>query len=427
MTLRVRATLAWRLVALGIAQIVVLALVFMAVGRIVNGAPPDHPHGVEPVTVYDDTGAVIASTVEPPLSPGQPELKTNPTSVGGKPGLVVTRAHGHPPHGVVTPLNTLFAGGLLIIGGCSLLTARSIVRPLRELSRVATAFGGGSLRARSGLRRTDEIGDLGRAFDEMGERIEGLLLTQKELLANVSHELRTPLARIRVALEIAGEGDPEAGRMSLSEIGVDLAELETLIDDILTTTRLEIAQGAPLAAHFELHVESLEPELVCARAAERFRARHPLRPLELIVEHRLPPVQADPVLLRRVIDNVLENAHKYSPDPTSVIALRASASSKGDGRVDFAVEDRGMGVAPEDLPRLFTPFFRADRSRTRGTGGVGLGLTLAKRIVDAHRGDIRVASAAGAGTTVTASVPIAAPESAAAHGIVGETNVHGKR
>jgi len=128
---------------------------------------------------------------------------------------------------------------------------------------------------RAGLRRADEIGDVARAFNDMAVRIEQLLLAEKELLANVSHELRTPLARIRVALDIAGEADLEFGRMSLAEIGVDLSELETLIDDIFTATRLEIQQGTSRVAHFELHVEETSPAAVCQSVADRFRARLP--------------------------------------------------------------------------------------------------------------------------------------------------------
>ncbi|HEY1692766.1 MAG TPA: HAMP domain-containing sensor histidine kinase [Polyangiaceae bacterium] len=363
--------LAWRLSAIGVAQLVLLSMVFMGVGRLVNGAPPEHgPRG--------DQGP-------PPDVPGaRPELGH----------------HGHPP---VSPLETLFCGGLLIVGMGSFLTARWIVRPLRDLARVAGAFGAGDLRARSELARNDEIGDLSRAFDDMGGRVERLVLAERELLANVSHELRTPLARIRVALDIAGEGEAEASRISMTEIGRDLAELETLIDDILTTTRLEVGGGPSIAAALPLHPEEIGADVLCERSAERLRARHPGRPLEVDVEAGLPLAEADPVLFRRVFDNLLENAHKYSPDPGAAIRLRAF---RGGGGVVFEVEDHGIGIEQDDLAHVFTPFFRGDRSRTRGSGGVGLGLTLAKRIVEAHGGRIELASRAGRGTTVRIELPV---------------------
>jgi signal transduction histidine kinase len=106
-----------------------------------------------------------------------------------------------------------------------------------------------------------------------------------------------------------------------------------------------------------------------------------------------------------MLDNLLENAHKYSPDTATPIELRALP---GDTGVVFEVTDHGLGIATEDLPRVFEPFFRADRSRSRGTGGVGLGLTLAKRIVEAHGGTIDVNSTVGRGTTVRVVVPVGA-------------------
>jgi signal transduction histidine kinase len=108
------------------------------------------------------------------------------------------------------------------------------------------------------------------------------------------------------------------------------------------------------------------------------------------------------VLFRRVIDNLLENAHKYSPDPDAAIEL--VASHQGDD-VAFEVRDRGIGIAPEDLPRIFTAFFRTERSRSRETGGVGLGLTLARRIVEAHGGTIEATSAVNVGTTLRVTIP----------------------
>jgi len=115
----------------------------------------------------------------------------------------------------------------------------------------------------------------------------------------------------------------------------------------------------------------------------------------------VPDVEGDAVLLRRALDNLLDNARKYSP-PHGVLRLRAAAQ---DGAVAIDVLDSGDGIAPEDLARLFTPFFRADRSRTRATGGVGLGLTLARRIVEAHGGTLTADSTVGVGTTMTVTLP----------------------
>jgi signal transduction histidine kinase len=295
--------------------------------------------------------------------------------------------------------------GLVVLGIGAFLTARWIARPLQQLSRMATSLGQGDLRARSELGRGDELGEVSRAFDEMAERIQRLLHNEKELLANVAHELRTPLARIRVALEIAGEGDTETVRSSLSEIATDLAELETLINDVLTATRFELEDGVAKSSGFALHLQPLTARSVAERSAERFRQSHPGRPFVANFEGGTGVIDADPVLLRRVLDNLLENAHKYSPDPSSPIAL--AVAQRGE-RVCFEIKDQGMGIPTQDLPRVFTAFFRGERSRSRGTGGVGLGLTLAKRIVLAHGGTLEVESGAGTGSTFRAFLPMRA-------------------
>ena len=291
------------------------------------------------------------------------------------------------------------------MGVGSFLTARWIVGPLQTLSQTARALGAGDLKARTGLKRTDEVGDVGRSFDEMAERLQKLMQAERELLANVSHELRTPLARIRVALEIAFESNDGAGGVSLSEVNTDLTEIEALIDDVMTTARLQIegAAGVASSSSLSLHFEDVAPSALCAKASERFRARHPRRLIAVEVLGNLPSVRADPVLMRRAIDNVLENADKYSPDPDAPVVLRAETS--GD-RVVFEVRDQGIGISRQDLPQIFAPFFRSDRSRSREAGGVGLGLTLAKRIVDAHGGTIHATSVLARGTKVRLTLPI---------------------
>jgi signal transduction histidine kinase len=226
----------------------------------------------------------------------------------------------------------------------------------------------------------------------MADRIAALLLSQRQLMADVSHELRTPLARIRVALELAAE-DPVAAKDVLADVGADLDEIDQLIADILTTARLDIDQGA--IARQPTTVAELAD-----RAAERFTARHPGRALERTVERNDRSIACDPMLLRRALDNLLDNAAKYSQ---AAVALEIHPNDKA---VTFTVVDRGVGMTPEELERAGTPFWRADGSRTRRTGGVGLGLALARRIARAHGGDVTLASAPGKGTTARLEIPL---------------------
>jgi two-component system, OmpR family, sensor kinase len=218
--------------------------------------------------------------------------------------------------------------------------------------------------------------------------------SQREMMANVSHELRTPLARMRVALDLAAEGDAGTAREVMTDIEQDLGELEGLVDDVLTSMRLDMV-AAPL------HLEILDPAYVVERAAHRFRALGGGDRLHVQVPDGLPTIEGDPVLLRRVVDNLLDNARKYSEAGTR-IDLRLGAT---EDRLCIEVEDRGVGIAAADLAHIFTPFFRADRSRQRGTGGVGLGLSLAHKIVEAHRGNLTATSTEGHGTILRIDLP----------------------
>jgi two-component system OmpR family sensor kinase len=394
------------------------------------------------VSLYDDKKQLIATNVEPALAvpprrphgprrdgegpPGPPPGDRDPAGDGprggpppwamgndrvmllgftahGARGFFVARGvHGEPP-GLTGPVLVLVCGFVILVFG-ALVTARWIVRPIDRLSRTARALGAGDLQARSRLERSDEIGELGHRFDEMADRVEGLLVSEKELLANVAHELRTPLTRIGVALDLAAEGDSEAARASLAEIAVDVGELETIVDDILTAMRFEVASGKGPTAQLPLRRAHVAAGSIAEAAADRMRGRHPQRPLVVTIEPDLPMVHADPMLLRRVLDNLLENAHKYTPDGTQTIEL--TAARDGD-HVSYEIVDKGVGITPDDLPRVFTAFFRGERSRSRETGGVGLGLTLAKRITEAHGGTIGATSQAGVGTQIRVTIPSA--------------------
>lgn len=383
------------------------------------------------VSIYDNNKQLVASNVDPPLA--IPQRRRRPPPVdrdgdgkvdsGGPPpampdgppldprrramiigldmpnaerGYLIARGVHQKPSFITGPLLALICGFTIMIIG-ALITARWIVRPIDRLSRTARALGAGELSARSRLDRADEIGELGHRIDEMADRIERLLVTEKELLANVAHELRTPLTRIGVALDLASEGDSEAARASLAEIAIDINELETIVDDILTAMRFEVA-----STDFPLKRAVIAPNEIADAAASRLRTRHQNRPLEVHVASDLPAIHVDRVLFRRVIDNLLENAHKYTPDGSAPLALDVSRQNN---RVVFEVRDKGIGILAEDLPKVFTAFFRGDKSRSRETGGVGLGLTLAKRIVEAHGGTIEIASKPGDGTTVRVAVP----------------------
>jgi signal transduction histidine kinase len=363
-------------------------------------------------TVYAGDGrSVEASSADPPLrsrlDPGARQARGFPSRYG-RAIAVPLAGGGHVifaiEHGSGPAFPVVLVAVLGVIALFSVPLARSIAAPVERLTRAAQALGAGDLSARARVQARGEVGELAQAFDEMAERIEAQVRAEKELLANVSHEVRTPLARIRVALELAAEGDLERARRYLGEIGADLDELDHLVEDVLSTARLD------LAAHGggQVRREPIDLAAVAAEAGRRFAERWPSRTLETDVPATLPGVSGDAALLRRLLDNLLDNAAKYSEAPASVrLGARADPAS-----AVLEVRDRGIGIASEDLHKLFTPFFRTDRSRARSTGGFGLGLALARRIARVHGGDIEVESQVDQGTVFRVRLPVV---SAGAH------------
>lgn len=370
-------------------------------------------------SLYSIEGALLASTAHPPIPPPEQAVlqrlyKQADLQIGrGRSAHAFSEAGQLVAFGVIQhrpppgrgPQLTL-ACFLVLLLVTAVVLARQIVRPLRQISDAADRFGRGELSARTGVRRSDEIGATARAFDEMAARITRLMRSQQELLANVSHELRTPLSRMHVAVDLMVDGVDDRARELLPEIAHDLAELERLVDDILSVARLELSHASDARARTPLQLAQQSIAELVERAASRFRAQYQSHPLVTEIEPDLPTLCGDGILLRRTIENLIDNARKYS-EPGNTIRVTAHAHPV-DGRsgVRLEVSDTGIGLDKSDLQRIFTPFFRSDRSRSRATGGVGLGLALARRIVEAHGGTIALTSELGRGTTVWMDLPI---------------------
>lgn len=349
------------------------------------------------IVVRDARGVVLAGG---PDNPHAGRVSTH--AIKGGPAAGGTAVIGAPtPPLISRRFGFAVALILVLLGVGTAWVARWLGRPLARVTAAAQAFGSGDLSARVGLARRDELGQVAAAFDEMADRVERLLRTERELLANVSHELRTPLARIRTALDIATEGDPDTAQEMLGEIGQDLGELSRLVDDVLTTTRLELDSRRSSVSKLPVRREPIVVHELVEQSVSRFRTTHPETTLEVQLDADLPGLVGDPMLLRRVLDNLLENAWRYGPKEGPI---EVGASCEAEHLV-LAVIDRGMGMSKEELEQAFRPFFRAETSRTRATGGLGLGLTLAQRIVEAHGGTIRLSSKVGAGTTVHVELP----------------------
>jgi two-component system sensor histidine kinase CpxA len=256
-----------------------------------------------------------------------------------------------------------------------------IVRPLRSLQNVVKRFGEGEMDSRVGFHRRDEFGELGRAFDNMAERIEALVVAERRLLQDISHELRSPLTRLRFALDLARS--TTEGDAAFLRVYKEVARLTELVDQLLQLTR---AEGDASARN--VHDISL-PDLI-SESVDDFQLEAEAR--ECILVKCLEPqiiLPGDHELIRRAIDNVLGNAVRHAPPRSEiVIDLRMH-----DRNALVSIRDQGPGVPEEMLSEIFKPFRRVESDRNRDTGGLGLGLSIARRAVVLHRGTITAINA----------------------------------
>lgn len=278
---------------------------------------------------------------------------------------------------------------------CYLLTLH-ITRPILRLRRASTQIAEGDLDARVDKRveeRGDEFGDLGRDFNAMAARIQDLLSSQRQLITDVSHEVRSPLARMNLALDLARRrlgNDP-----SFERLGMDLEKLNDLIGRLLTIARLE--SGGTTMAHDAIELSRIVGDVVedaQMEAGER-RCRIACQSGGEFT------VIGDENLLRSAIENVIRNAVYYTNPDTEIRVELASRPAV----VVLTISDRGPGVPEKDLEKIFKPFYRVAEARDRQSGGAGLGLAIASRVIGMHRGTIRAANRPGGGLEVTIELP----------------------
>ncbi len=255
--------------------------------------------------------------------------------------------------------------------------AMHLTSPVRKLQRAVDRFGKGDLTARATTTRRDELGQLARTFNLMADRIQTLVTAERRLLMDISHELRSPLARLSVAIELARSGS--SSEMSLDRIQKEADRLAILVGELLEVTR---AEGDP--ANRKLEEVCLDELLTEIVEDSRIEADARGCSLELNIRERAT-MNADPELVRRAVENVVRNAIRYSPPGTSVdVSLDVSGSA-----ARIQVRDHGPGVPAETLGLLFEPFYRVESDRDRASGGVGLGLSIARRAIQLHHGSIR--------------------------------------
>ena len=292
------------------------------------------------------------------------------------------------------PLVLAFVTGAVVALALVQLLARGLTRPLREMAGASARMARGDYAVRvDDAGRRDEVGELARAFNVMAAELAETDRQRRDLVANVSHELRTPISALRAKLENVADGvepfDDQTARTVLRQV----ERLGRLVAQLLDLSRLE-SQAA------ELHPRPFPVWTVLEQAAREARLHAP-DGVELTVQAEPDlTVEGDPDRIHQVVANLVENAVRHSPHPGRV-AVGAYAEN---GTVRIEVADEGPGIPAEEAERVFERFYRADAARS-GDGGAGLGLAIARWIVDLHGGSIRVEPAEPRGCRMVVELP----------------------
>lgn len=279
------------------------------------------------------------------------------------------------------------------------LFSRFLTRPVRDISTAAQSIKEGDLTARSHVRGADDLGQLGETFDAMADSIERDRELERRLTSDVAHELRTPLMSILATVEAMQDEVLPCDQANLALVAGETKRLSRLVDSMLRLSRLE--NGS-----VRLHIEPVDVVAFTRDIAASHRALLEDAGLQMGFENETGSdsltVELDRDTVTQAVTNIISNALRYTPAPGRVDVV----VGRDEGGATIAVRDTGIGIAEEDIPNVFGRFWRAEESRNRVAGGLGVGLAVTKEIVDRHHGSIEVASQKGVGTTFTIHLPL---------------------
>lgn len=284
--------------------------------------------------------------------------------------------------------------------GLCYLFVRGLLKPIAQLSHASKRMASGEMGVRVGpaSARLDEIGQLGRDFNYMSEQVESVLNSQKRLLADISHELRSPLTRLQLSIGIAqqqNEADMSDNMLAaLERIEKESLQIEDMIAQVLLLSRLDNKQP-----NQNIQSVSLEQIMTPIIADAQFEAEQKNKELYYQADDNII-LQADPQLLSSAIENILRNAIHYS---NHLIQVSVSVQ---DNNIVWLIEDDGNGIEESQLDRIFEAFYRESTARDRNSGGVGLGLAIAKQAIGQHHGFIQASNKTQGGLMVKISIPL---------------------
>lgn len=284
----------------------------------------------------------------------------------------------------------LIAGAAAVLIG--VIITRQIVAPLQRLTRAAQRIATGDLSQRVPVESRDETGELAASFNTMTEALSKNEELRRHMVADIAHELRTPLTVLQGNLEAMRDGVINPTSQQLDSLHHEAQSLSRLVDDLGTLSLAEAGQ-------LKLHVEAVDVNGIIRRVATGMenQAQQGRVSLEVSLSDSLPHAMADADRVAQVLRNLLSNALRHTPEGGS-IRISAQPSPQSGKDLLVSVADTGQGIPAPDLPYIFERFYRVDRSRTRSTGGAGIGLTIVKQLVEAHGGRVWVESETGKGS-----------------------------
>jgi signal transduction histidine kinase len=291
-------------------------------------------------------------------------------------------------------------GGLVAVAIAILLTfflSRRILAPVKTLTSATERLGRGDFSQRVKIKDKGELGELAKAFNTMASDLERAEKLRQNMVADVAHELRTPLSNLQGYLEAIHDGVIKPDAKAMRSLGEEATLLSRLVDDLQD---LSLAEAGKLKLNCRIEDAS---ELINQTVAA-VKARATTKGISLSIElpDKLPSVNIDSHRISQVLRNLLENAITHTAE-NGVITVTAKQSG---GWVEVSVTDNGEGIPAKDIPNIFERFYRVDKSRDRATGGTGLGLTIAKRLVEAHGGKIKAQSQLGKGSRFSFTIPV---------------------